>query len=107
MISVDNTALEMLKKLLGDNPNVLGIKVSLENKGCSGQSYKFDYVTEEPKNCEKVVFDNVALYIDFSATLYLFGSRLVWLEDKFQSRFDFENPNENNRCGCGESINLY
>jgi iron-sulfur cluster assembly protein len=29
-----------------------------------------------------------------------------WSENKFSSGFDFKNPNEVARCGCGESFSV-
>ena len=34
------------------------------------------------------------------------AARWDWVEDKFNSRFEFINPNEKGRCGCGEPLSI-
>jgi iron-sulfur cluster assembly protein len=37
--------------------------------------------------------------------MYLIGSEMNYVEDKFKSGFTFNNPNEKGSCGCGKSFN--
>jgi len=46
----------------------------------------------------------VKIFIDPTAVMYLFGSEMDYVDDKFHSGFVFKNPNEKGRCGCGESF---
>jgi Fe-S cluster assembly iron-binding protein IscA len=36
----------------------------------------------------------------------IIGSTLVLYKDQFNTRLDFDNPNEESRCGCGESVSF-
>ena len=37
--------------------------------------------------------------------MYLLGTEMLLLKkEKFSSQFVFKNPNETERCGCGESF---
>jgi iron-sulfur cluster assembly protein len=54
-----------------------------------------------------VVKDNgVEVFIDPKAIMYLLGTKMDYKEDKFSSSFVFNNPNETERCGCGESFKI-
>lgn len=85
---------------------VLGVRVSVAAKGCSGQSYVVEFA-EELRKFEDVVEHNGAkVFIDPKAVMYLLGSLMDYRESKMESGFTFENPNEKGRCGCGESFSV-
>ncbi len=85
---------------------VLGVRVSVAAKGCSGKSYVVEYA-EELRKFEDVVEHNGAkVFIDPKAVMYLLGSELDYRESKMESGFVFNNPNEKGRCGCGESFSV-
>lgn len=85
---------------------VVGVRVSVAPKGCSGNSYVVEYA-EEARKFEDVVEHNGAkVFIDPKAVMYLLGSLMDYRESKMESGFVFENPNEKGRCGCGESFSV-
>lgn len=85
---------------------VLGVRVGVSNKGCSGKSYLVEYA-EDVRKFEDVVEHNGAkVFIDPKAVMYLLGSELDYRESKMESGFVFTNPNEKGRCGCGESFSV-
>jgi iron-sulfur cluster assembly protein len=84
----------------------LGVRLGTKTRGCSGLSYSVDYV-DEPQPGDEVVEDKgVRVYVDGSSVLYLLGSEMDYVEDKFSSGFTFTNPNEKGRCGCGQSFHV-
>ncbi len=85
---------------------VVGVRVSVSTKGCSGQAYVVEYA-EEVRKFEDVVEHNGArVFIDPKAVMVLLGSLMDYREGKMESGFVFENPNEKGRCGCGESFSV-
>ena len=48
----------------------------------------------------------IQIFIDPKVSMFLIGSEMVFKEDELSSGFDFVNPNEKGRCGCGESFNV-
>ena len=107
MMTLTDAAADRAKLLIAqaDKP-IIGLRVGVKAQGCSGMSYFVEYA-EEKKMFEEVVEDKgVTLLIDPAATMFLIGSEMDYQEDKLQSGFTFNNPNEKGRCGCGESFHV-
>ena len=107
MITLTDAAVERVQRLMDRSEKpVLGLRVGINTRGCSGLSYEVEYA-EEQKKFEEVVEDKgVRIFIDPTAIMFLIGSEMDYVEDKFQSGFVFRNPNEKGRCGCGESFHI-
>jgi iron-sulfur cluster assembly protein len=113
-LTIDDEALKQVKILLDSRPqqegqNCLGVKVNVRTRGCSGMSYKIEYAIED-ENISKfddlVVKDGINIFIDPKVSMFLIGSQMIYVEEDLRSGFDFVNPNEKGRCGCGESFNV-
>ena len=107
MITITSDAIEQVKRLLKDRGKYSeGIRIGVKTKGCSGLSYTIEYVDEINSGDEKIITDDVNVFIDPKATLFLIGTKMDYVEDDLQSGFQFTNPNEKGRCGCGESFHV-
>lgn len=85
---------------------IIGVRVGVRTRGCSGLSYWMEYA-EEQKKFEDVVEDKgVRIFIEPTATMFLLGTEMDWVEEDLGARFVFNNPNEVDRCGCGESFRV-
>ena len=106
-ITLTDAAAERVKALIADSAKpVLGLRVGVTTQGCSGMSYFVEYA-EEQNQLEDVVEDKgVKIFIDPTAVMFLLGSTMDYVEEKFHSGFVFTNPNEKGRCGCGESFHV-
>ncbi len=107
LISLTDAAADRVKSLIekSDKP-VLGLRVGITTKGCNGMSYMVEYAETESKMEEVVEDKGVKIYVDPMAVMYILGSTMDYVEDKFHSGFVFDNPNETGRCGCGESFSV-
>ena len=107
MITITSGAIEQVKKLLKDRGKYSeGIRIGVKTKGCSGLSYTIEYVDEINSGDEKIITDDINVFIDPKATLFLIGTKMDYVEDDLESGFQFTNPNEKGRCGCGESFHV-
>jgi len=106
-LTLSPSAIGRIKSLMerAEKP-VLGIRVAVTSKGCSGHSYQVEYATEVRPLEEVVEQDGARVYIDPLALMFIIGSRMDFVENKFQSGFTFENPNAKSLCGCGESFSV-
>jgi len=109
MITLTDAAAERVKYLMakaGQDDSILGLRVGVNSKGCSGLSYFVEYASEQ-KHFEDVVEDKgVKIFIDPASVMFLIGSQMDYQESKLSSGFVFSNPNETARCGCGESFSI-
>lgn len=107
LISLTDAAADRVKALIEktDKP-VLGLRVGVSTKGCNGMSYVVEYAEDESKLEEVVEDKGVKIFVDPMAVMYVLGSTMDYVEDKFHSGFVFDNPNETGRCGCGESFSV-
>ena len=81
-----------------------GVRVGVQNGGCAGMSYTMDYA-ETAQPFEEVVEDKgVKVFIDPKAIMFLIGTEMDFVQEKFGARFVFNNPNQTAACGCGESV---
>ncbi len=107
IITLTDAAAARVKDLIdrADKP-VLGLRVGVNMQGCSGMSYVIEYA-EEKGPLEDVIEDKgVKILIAPTATMFLLGAEMDYVEDRFNSGFRFNNPNEKGRCGCGESFHV-
>ena len=86
----------------------VGLLVNVNKKGCAGGEYEFKPLSEDEITPDygRVEDQGVTLFYPRTLLLSLIGSELVLYKDQFATRLDFNNPNEQSRCGCGESISI-
>ncbi len=92
MITLTDAAAARVKELIGkaDKP-VLGLRVGVDSRGCSGLSYVVEYA-EEQKRFEDIVEDKgVKIFIDPTAVMFLLGSEMgygwpVWTRERTSPR---------------------
>ena len=107
LITISNNAAKRIKEILSNaETNVKGVRVSVKSGGCAGMEYEMTYLIETIPNDEVVKDNGVEVFIDPKAIMYLLGTKMDYKEDKFSSSFVFNNPNETERCGCGESFKI-
>ena len=109
-LQITDEAIIQIKELLKQRAEPCeGVKINVRTRGCSGMSYVIEYAVRD-KNISKfdevVLCDGAAIFIDPKASMFLIGSQMIFKADELNSGFDFVNPNEKGRCGCGESFKV-
>lgn len=107
MISITDTARNKIKKLL-QSKGYAGIRLGVKTTGCSGLAYTLEYVREytaEPDVINYAQPDFVVL-VDPKHNVYLQGMTMDYVRQGLNEGFEFLNPNERDRCGCGESFRV-
>ncbi len=94
---------EIVKGAEGD---VIGLRIGIKTAGCSGLQYNVEFAKEQQPFEDAIDVNGVRVLIDPAAVMFLIGTEMDWTEDKFNSSFVFNNPNETARCGCGESFSI-
>ena len=106
-ITLSNDAANRIKEIMSkDEKNSLGVRVGVKSGGCAGMSYIMEYAKEINPNDEIIEDKGVKVFIDSGAIMYLLGTEMDYKKEEFSSTFVFKNPNETERCGCGESFKI-
>ena len=109
MISLTEIAAKKIKQQIDKRGKGLGIKIGVKTTGCSGLAYVLEFVdVEQGKEIcmEHHDLNGVRIYIDPKHRPYLYGMTVDYVRNGLNEGFDFKNPNERDRCGCGESFRV-
>ncbi|MBA1340255.1 MAG: iron-sulfur cluster assembly protein [Pelagibacterales bacterium] len=107
IIKLSNNAASRIKEIMSSADNsTIGVRVGVKSGGCAGMSYIMEYANEIKPNEEIIEEKGVKVLIDPKAIMYLLGTEMDYKKEKFSSQFVFINPNETERCGCGESFKV-
>ena len=100
----DNAAARIKEILLDAEKDFIGVRVSVKSGGCAGMSYVMEYTKDLNPNDEVIEDKGVKVFVDSAAIMYLLGTEMDYKKEELSSSFVFNNPNETERCGCGESF---
>ena len=107
IITLSDNAAQRIKEIMSKaESNAVGVRVGVKSGGCAGMSYVMEYSKEVNPNDELIEDKGVKVYIDSAAVMYLLGTEMDYKTEDFSSSFVFNNPNETERCGCGESFKV-
>ena len=108
MIALTELAADKIKQQLERRGRGLGIRIGIKTTGCSGLAYVLEYVDTAPVTRDQFVYENhgIKVWIDSKSSSYVNGLIMDWVKTGLNEGFDFQNPNERDRCGCGESFSI-
>ena len=106
MISVTETAAKKIKQNLIRRGSGVGIRIGVRTTGCSGLAYVLEYV--DRINDEDTVFESqdVKVIVDAKSLPILGDLDVDYVRQGLNEGFEFNNPNEKDRFGCGESFRI-
>ena len=107
IITLSDNAAERIKEIMAKakEPSI-GVRVGVKSGGCAGMSYVMEYAKSSKSNDEVIEDKGVKVLIDPNAVMYLLGTEMDYKKEELSSTFVFKNPNETERCGCGESFKI-
>ena len=107
IVTLTKSAEERVKFLMSKAENsILGLRIGIDNTGCSGHAYKLEYAKTKLSDDEEVLIGNIKIFVEATAIMYILGSKMDYVNNGVESGFVFNNPNEKGRCGCGESFHV-
>ena len=106
MITLTESAARHVQSYLARRGKGVGLRVGVRTSGCSGMAYKLEFA--DAVNSEDMQFEShgVKVLVDPKSLPYLQGTELDYTREGLNEGFRFNNPNEKDRCGCGESFNV-
>jgi iron-sulfur cluster assembly protein len=106
MISLTEVAAAKITSHLSKRKTGIGIRLGVRTTGCSGLAYTLEYA-DKLEDVDVVYEDRgVKLIVDPKSLVYLNGVQVDYKRNGLNEGFDFSNPNERDRCGCGESFRI-
>ena len=106
-ITLSDRAAERVKEIIAQSKEpIVGVRVGVSSGGCAGMSYVMEYAKKINPNDEIIEAKGVKVLIDPKAIIYLLGTEMDYKKEELSSTFVFKNPNETERCGCGESFKI-
>ena len=104
MITLTPVAIDKVKSILADQEGKKGLRITVIGGGCSGFQYQMTLDRGSAADDEVIDMDGLKLYIDMQSLPYLKGTRIDYIESDHGTGFQFENPNVQASCGCGETF---
>lgn len=106
MISVTESAAKKIRQQLEKRGRGLGIRLGVRTTGCSGLAYVLEYVDELDLGDDAELHDGFSVVVNRKDEPYLKGLQVNYVRQGLNEGFEFTNPNEKDRCGCGESFRI-
>ena len=107
VITLSDRAADRVKEIMAQaKETIIGVRVGVASGGCAGMSYVMEYAKKANPNDEVIEDKGVKVLIDPKAIMYLLGTEMDYKKEELSSTFVFKNPNETERCGCGESFKI-
>ena len=102
----DEAAIRIKEIMANSKDSSVGVRIGVKSGGCAGMSYVMEYAKSFNPSDEVIEDKGVKVLIDPKAIMYLLGTEMDYKKEEFSSTFVFKNPNETERCGCGESFKV-
>ena len=106
MISLTEKAANKIQQQLTRRGTGVGIRIGVKTTGCSGLAYVLEYVDTPREEDIKIDCLNCSVFVDPKSGSYLQGLIIDFVRNGLNEGFEFRNPNERDRCGCGESFRI-
>lgn len=105
-MTLTDSAAHQIRRLVENNPAMLGLRVSVKQSGCAGFGYLIEKA-EQSEDSDRVYEHNGAkLYVPLKAMPFIDGTELDYVQEGLNHFFKFNNPKAQHACGCGESFGL-
>ena len=105
-ITIIEAAAQHVARYLARRGKGVGVRLGVKTTGCSGMAYKLEYVDEIAPGDALFEAHGIKLMIDPKSLAYMDGTELDYVREGLNEGFRFKNPNERDRCGCGESFRV-
>lgn len=105
-IKISAAAADRAKTFLEGRGKGLGLRLGVKTTGCSGLAYVLEFVDQLNEDDQVFEDNGVKIIIDAKSLVYLDGTELDFAKEGLNEGFQFNNPNANGECGCGESFNV-
>ena len=105
-ISLTESAADRVKTFIQNRGKGVGVRLGVKTTGCSGMAYTIEFADDVEETDEVFEDKGVKVIVNPKNLVYLNGMELDFAKEGLNEGFKFNNPNEKERCGCGESFTI-
>ena len=105
-VTLTEAAARHVNRYLAKRGKGIGVRLGVKTTGCSGMAYKLEYVDEVAQEDHIFEDQGIKVLVDPKSLAYVEGTKLDFVREGLNEGFKFINPNERDRCGCGESFRV-
>jgi iron-sulfur cluster assembly protein len=105
-VTLTDRAAQHVQRYIEKRGKGVGLRLGVRTTGCSGLAYKLEFADDVKPEDTSFESNGVQVLIDPKSLAYLEGTQLDYVKEGLNEGFKFNNPNEKDRCGCGESFNV-
>jgi iron-sulfur cluster assembly protein len=106
MITLTENASKKMQDALHYRGKGIGMRIGVRTSGCSGFAYVLEFADQLFEGDLEIDDRGVTLVINKKDLVYLQGMQIDYTKKGLNEGFEFSNPNEKARCGCGESFTV-
>ncbi len=105
-VTLTESAAQHVRRSLEKRGRGEGLRLGVRTSGCSGMAYVLEYADQI--GAEDHVYESygVKVLVDPKSLVYLEGTQLDYTREGLNEGFRFNNPNQKESCGCGESFSV-
>ena len=105
-ITLTEAAAQRVKDFIANRGGGEGLRLGVKTTGCSGMAYVLEFADAAEDGDEVFESQGVKIFVDAKSLIYIDGTELDFAKEGLNEGFKFNNPNEKNTCGCGESFTV-
>ncbi|AXW87711.1 Fe-S cluster assembly scaffold SufA [Lonsdalea britannica] len=105
-LTLTESAAAHIVRLMQQDAEVQGLRLSVKQSGCAGFGYVLDMVKQPDADEQVFQRDGARLYVPLKAMPFIDGTEVDYVHEGLNQVFKFNNPKAQHACGCGESFGL-
>jgi len=105
-ITMTEAAAQHVRRNLERRGSGVGVRLGVKTTGCSGLAYQLEYVDAQAPDDMVFELHGVKVLVEPKNLAFVDGTELDFVREGLNEGFKFNNPNERDRCGCGESFRV-
>ena len=106
-ITITEQGAKRVNDFLANRGSGLGVRLAVKTTGCSGMAYVIEFVDDVNTDEDEIFESNgVKIVVDKKSLVYIDGTEMDFVKEGLNEGFAFNNPNEKDSCGCGESFTV-
>ena len=105
-VTLTENAAKHVSNYIAKRGRGMGLRLGVKTTGCSGLAYKIEFADAVNPEDQQFESRGIKVLVDPKSLAYLEGTELDYTREGLNEGFKFTNPNEKDRCGCGESFHV-